>query len=150
MRREDRVRLEGREGQKRRNSVSGVGGGADEMYSRVLLEHFENPRNLGEIPSPDAAATVRNPEQGDTLRITMRIDGGRIAEVRFKAFGCPVTIAAGSLATEMLAGMTIQQALELTDAQVADALGGVPEERIRCSVLVQKVIRRALGSLVAG
>jgi len=119
-------------------------------YPPLLLDHFERPRNAGELDPADAAATVRDPQRGDTLALSFRLEGDRIAAVRFRAYGCPVTIAAGSWATEALPGLTIREALELTDEAVARALGGLAEDQIERSVLVERVIRAAFAPPSSG
>jgi NifU-like protein involved in Fe-S cluster formation len=109
-------------------------------YSDTLLDHFRSPRNVGEVERPDAAATVESPLHGDTLRLTFRLAGDRIVEARFLSRGCTVAIAAGSAATELLAGRTITEALLLTDDDVARALGGIPGNRRACSLLVARAV----------
>jgi nitrogen fixation NifU-like protein len=121
-----------------------------EDYSETILDHFENPRNVGDVDCPDAEATVRSPVHGDRVKLTFRICAGKIVEVRFRALGCPVTIAAASMATVLLRNRTIQQALALRDEEVARALGGIPEERLLCSVLVERAVKEALGAASAG
>jgi nitrogen fixation NifU-like protein len=113
-------------------------------YSELLLEHFRNPRNVGEVERWDAEARVTSPLHGDTLRLTFELDGERIRQVRFQCLGCTVAIAAGSVATVLLAGRTRDEALALTDADVAEALGGIPETRRACSILVAEAVRAAL------
>jgi nitrogen fixation NifU-like protein len=115
-------------------------------YSDVLLDHFRNPRNVGDVADPDAHAQVESPLHGDRLRLSFRIDGDRIVEARFRCLGCTVAIAAGSVATVLLTGRTIAAALRLTDEDVAEALGGVPERRAQCSLLVRRTVHAALGS----
>ena len=116
-------------------------------YSDGLLDHFRNPRNVGEIPNPDARAEVTSPLHGDTLCLTFALDGDRIRAVRFRCLGCPVAIAAGSVSTVLLCGATITEALRLTDEDVARALGGVPERKRACSVLVREAVALALAGL---
>jgi nitrogen fixation NifU-like protein len=123
------------------NETAGSGG-----YGPVLLDHFEHPRNLGEIPRPEAAVTVRAPGSRDSLQLTFRIRQDRIVEVRFRAGGCPVAIAAGSVATGLLEGRSIVEALGLKDSEVIQALGGLPSPRLRRSVLVARAVREALGA----
>ena len=115
-------------------------------YPDALLDHFRNPRNVGDVPGADAFAEVESPLHGDRLRLSFRIEDGRIAEVRFRCLGCTVAIAAGSAATVLLQGRTIDEALTLTDADVARALGGVPGRRAECSLLVRRAVRAALAS----
>lgn len=113
-------------------------------YSDIVLDHYRNPRNAGEIRDTRALAQVGDPESGDVLRLSLRIDGGVIREARFKAFGCTAAIAAGSMATTLLVGLTIAEARRLTDDDVVRALGGLPEEKRRCSVMAEQAIRDAL------
>ncbi len=115
------------------------------MYSEALLDHFRHPRNAGEVESPDAEATVVSELHGDTLRLTFALRGGRIEDVRFQCLGCTVAIAAGSAGTELLRGRTIAEALALTDEDVVRALGGVPESKRACSLLVRRAVQAALG-----
>lgn len=102
---------------------------------------------MGEIAAPDARAEVTSPLHGDTLRLTFSLEGNRIREVRFLCLGCPVAIAAGSVGTELLRGASITEALRLTDEDVARALGGVPERKRACSVLVREAVVSALAGL---
>jgi len=113
-------------------------------YSDRLLDHFRQPRNVGDVPDPDAQAEVESPLHGDRLRLTFRIAGERIVETRFRCLGCTVAIAAGSAATELLTGRTVAEALAITDEAVAAALGGVPERRAQCSLLVRRTVQAAL------
>lgn len=115
-------------------------------YSDELLDHFRHPRNVGEIEHPDAEARVTSPVHGDSLRLTFAIRDDRIQEVRFLCLGCPVAIAAGSVATELLTGSTVREALKVTDDDVATALGGLSGTKRECSLLVRKAILRALGT----
>lgn len=116
-------------------------------YPDELLDHFRNPRNVGALAAPDAQGFVTSPLHGDTLRLTFALDGDRIREVRFQCRGCTVAIAAGSAATVLLAGRTITEALRLTDDDVDRELGGVPENRKGCSLLVARAVQAALAAL---
>jgi NifU-like protein involved in Fe-S cluster formation len=113
-------------------------------YSQKLLDHYRSPRNVGEIEGADAIVTVGNPGHGDVLRLSLRIDGGKVAEARFKSFGCAVAIAAGSVTTEIVQGMCLEDLAEVTNSQVAEALGGVPEGKMECSVLAERAIQEAV------
>ncbi|RLT52013.1 MAG: iron-sulfur cluster assembly scaffold protein [Chloroflexi bacterium] len=117
-------------------------------YSEIVLDHFQNPRNLGEIENADAVAEVENPVCGDRARLSIRLSDGRIAEARFLAEGCPAAIAAASMTTVLLTGMTVGEALALRDTDVAQALGGLPPNKVHCSVLAEEVIQAALASYV--
>lgn len=118
-------------------------------YSQMLLDHFRRPRNVGEIDQPDAEARVESPVHGDVLRLTFAIDRDRITDVRFQCYGCSVAIASGSVATTLLVGRTIDEALALTDDDVQQALGGVPEAKRECSLVVRHAVQRALGGSTA-
>ncbi|HEU5182665.1 MAG TPA: iron-sulfur cluster assembly scaffold protein [Candidatus Polarisedimenticolia bacterium] len=113
-------------------------------YSQKLLDHYRSPRNVGEIEGADAIVTVGNPGHGDVLKLSLRIDGGKVAEARFKSFGCAVAIAAGSVTTEIVQGMRLEDLTGVTNSQVAEALGGVPEGKMECSVLAERAIREAV------
>jgi nitrogen fixation NifU-like protein len=113
-------------------------------YSATVLDHFQNPRNLGEIDFPDAVAEVENPACGDRARLSLRIADGRIMEARFLAEGCPAAIAAASMTTVLLTGATLHEARALRDVDVAAALDGLPPNKVHCSVLAEDVIREAL------
>lgn len=114
------------------------------LYSSRLLDHFHRPRNVGEVVQADAEGRVVSPVHGDTLRLTFALEGERIARVRFQCSGCVVAIAAGSVATTLLEGRSVAEALRIDDGSVAEALGGVPEERRECSLLVGRAVRAAL------
>jgi nitrogen fixation NifU-like protein len=114
------------------------------LYGTGVLDHFENPRNVGEVVDPDAASWVESPVHGDRLKLTLRIEGGRIAEARFRAFGCGAAIASSSMATVLLTGRSLEDAARLTREEVAEALGGLPESKVHCSVLAEEAVRRAL------
>ena len=113
-------------------------------YTATVLDHYRNPRNVGDIPGGVATAQVGDPAHGDVLRIALRIENGRVAEARFRAFGCTAAIAAGSMTTVLLAGRAIEDAARLTNEDVAAALGGLPESKMHCSVLAEQAVREAL------
>jgi NifU-like protein involved in Fe-S cluster formation len=113
-------------------------------YSATVIDHFQHPRNLGDLPDADAVAEVENPACGDRTRLSLRIVDGRIVAAGFKAEGCPAAIAASSMTTELLIGMTLDQAAQLRDTDVATALGGLPRNKLHCSVLAEDVIRAAI------
>ena len=113
-------------------------------YTATVLDHYRNPRNVGDIPGSAASAQVGDPAHGDVLRLALRIEGGTIAEARFRAFGCTAAIAAGSMTTVLLAGRTLDEAGRLTNEEVAAALGGLPESKMHCSVLAEQAVREAL------
>src|SRR5262244_3646079 len=97
------------------------------MYSSQLLDHFQNPRNAGEVEPPSAAVQIENPACGDVLRLSARIEDGRFAEIRFRAKGCVPAMACGSALTELVQGETIQEAASLRREELVDAVGGLPE-----------------------
>lgn len=111
------------------------------QYSPTVLDHFHNPRNLGDVDAPDAVAEVENPACGDRTRFSVRISDGRIAEARFRTEGCPAAIAASSITTELIRGRTLEEAAALRDTDVVAALGGLPRNKMHCSVLAEDVIQ---------
>jgi len=113
-------------------------------YSPRLLDHFENPRNVGLLEDADGVGLAGNPACGDRLELSLRIRDGRISEARFRASGCTAAIASGSIVTVMMTGLALDDAAAITDADVAEALGGLPPARVHCSVLAQEAIRAAL------
>ena len=120
------------------------------MYTSIVQDHFENPRNVGVIDQADADALVSNPACGDTMHLYLRIADNRIVEAKFKAMGCPAAIAASSITTEMLIGRTIAEALQLTRAEVSTALGGLSPQKVHCSVLSEDAVKAALGNYQKG
>ena len=103
------------------------------MYSEKVMDHFKNPRNVGEIPDADGVGEVGNPVCGDTTKIYLKIKGNIIDDIKFKTFGCGAAIASSSMLTEMAKGKTIEEALQITDQAVADMLGGLPPQKMHCS-----------------
>lgn len=114
------------------------------QYSDKVMEHFMNPRNIGEIENASGVGEVGNAKCGDIMKIFLDIDGDIIKDVKFKTFGCGSAIASSSMATEMIKGKTIQEALELTNKAVAEALDGLPPVKMHCSVLAEQAIKAAL------
>ncbi len=114
------------------------------MYSAKLLEHFEHPRNVGEVAEPSAAARVENPVCGDIMHLTLRIDAGRITEARYRTRGCVAAIACGSALTEMTLGLTLEQARALTREALVEAVGQLPPESNHASHLAMDALRKAL------
>lgn len=114
------------------------------LYSDKVLDHFSNPRNVGEIPDADGIGEVGNAKCGDIMKMYLKIDGGVIEDVKFKTFGCGAAIATSSMATEMVKGHTIEEALSLTNKAVVEALDGLPTSKIHCSVLAEQAIKAAL------
>jgi NifU-like protein involved in Fe-S cluster formation len=113
-------------------------------YSAKALDHFLNPRNVGEVAGADAIGEAGPSESGDSLRLSLRIVEGKIAEAKFRVFGCPATIASASMATELLTGMTLAEAERFSNRQVVAALGGLPRGKVQCSVLGEEALRGAL------
>ncbi len=114
------------------------------MYSEKVMDHFENPRNVGEIENADAVGQVGNAKCGDIMKIYMKIENGVIVDCRFKTFGCGAAIATSSMATEMVKGKTIEEARKLTNAAVMEALDGLPPAKVHCSVLAEEAIEAAI------
>jgi len=114
------------------------------LYSEQVRDHYEHPRNTGAVDNPSGKAIVRSPLDSDTVLITLRIEDGVIADARFKCMGCAVAIACSSAATEIVRGKPVEQAYEITKQSVADALGGIPEYKMRCSNLAPEAIRKAI------
>ena len=114
------------------------------MYSDVVQDHFEHPRNVGALDPADATAEVMNPACGDIMRLYLRMDGDRIVEAKFQTQGCPAAIAAGSMATEMLIDMTLEEAADLKRAAIDAALGGLPPQKAHTAVLVEDAVKAAM------
>ena len=113
-------------------------------YSEKVIDHFTNPRNVGEIENASGVGTVGNAKCGDIMRIYLDIQDGVIKDAKFKTFGCGAAIASSSISTEMIKGKTIEEALELTNKQVVDALDGLPPVKLHCSVLAEEAIHEAI------
>ena len=114
-------------------------------YNEKVMDHFLNPRNVGEIENADAVAEVGNMACGDALKLYLKLDDeGRIADVKFQTFGCASAIATSSIATDMIKGQPISEALKLTNKAVVEALDGLPAVKIHCSVLAEQAIKAAL------
>ena len=113
-------------------------------YSEKLLDYFQNPRCVGEIPDADAIAEVSNPVCGDVMKLWVKVDNGYIRDARFKAQGCSAAIATSSYATQMIIGMNVADARLITKEQIAEALGGLPASKIHCSVLASDAIKQVL------
>jgi nitrogen fixation NifU-like protein len=116
----------------------------DQGYSTKVMEHFASPRNVGEIPDADGIGKVGNPVCGDIMNMYIKVKDNVITDVKFKTFGCGAAIATSSIATEMIKGKTIDEALALTNEAVAEALGGLPKVKMHCSVLAEQAVRSAV------
>lgn len=114
-------------------------------YSEKVMDHFTNPRNMGEIENPSGVGTVGNAKCGDIMRMYLDIDeNGVVQEAKFKTFGCGAAVATSSMATELVKGKTIQEALEVTNKAVCEALDGLPPVKVHCSLLAEEAIHAAL------
>jgi len=113
-------------------------------YNPVVMDHFKNPRNMGEMETPDGVGEATNPVCGDTMRLFIKVDKNRIMEVRFLTFGCGAAIAASSMLTEMIKGKTLDEVLTLSDQDIVEALGGLPPTKVHCSVLAEKAVQAAI------
>ena len=113
-------------------------------YSEKVMDHFANPRNVGELPDANAIGEVGNSKCGDIMKMYLKIEDNVIKDVKFKTFGCGAAIATSSMATEMVKGKTIEEALKLTNKAVMEALDGLPPVKVHCSVLAEEAIQAAL------
>ena len=115
------------------------------MYSEKVIDHFSNPRNVGEIENADGVGTVGNSKCGYIMRIYLKVDdSGVITDCKFKTFGCGAAIATSSMATEMIKGKTLKEALKLTNKAVAEALDGLPPVKMHCSLLAEEAVKAAV------
>ncbi|MEO0231427.1 MAG: Fe-S cluster assembly scaffold protein NifU [candidate division WOR-3 bacterium] len=114
------------------------------MYSEKVLEHFRNPRNMGRIEDADGIGKVGNPVCGDVMYIYIKVENDRIVDCKFETFGCAAAIATSSMITEMVKGKTLEEALKITNRQVADALDGLPPVKYHCSLLAEEGIKAAI------
>lgn len=113
-------------------------------YSSIVIDHFQHPRNVGELPDANAQASVTNPVCGDVLQLRLKITDGRIAEACFKTFGCEAAIAASSLLTEMIKGKSIPDVQDITPEMITAALGGLPKVKLHASALAEEALKAAL------
>lgn len=114
------------------------------MYTEQVMDHFMHPRNMGEIENADGVGEVGNAKCGDIMKMFLKIDGGVITDCKFKTYGCASAIATSSIATEMIKGHRVEEALALSNKAVVEALGGLPAHKIHCSVLAEQAIKAAL------
>jgi len=113
-------------------------------YSEVVLDHLQHPRNVGIIEDADGVGKMGSPVCGDLMEIYIEVQDSRIADVKFRTFGCGAAIASSSMLSEMAKGKTLEEALSITDEQVAQALGGLPEQKLHCSNLAASTLHRAI------
>ena len=118
------------------------------LYNETVMEHFMNPRNMGDIKDADGVGEVGAAACGDIMKISLRIKDGKIEDARFKTFGCGSAIASSSMATELIKGRTIDEAMNFSNQEVVDALGGLPPVKIHCSVLAEEALKAALEDYV--
>lgn len=114
------------------------------MYNEKVMEAFQHPQNVGEIKDYDGIGTVGNAVCGDIMQITIKVKDGKIADAKFKTFGCAAAVATSSTATEMIKGMTLEDALKVTNKKVVETLEGLPPQKIHCSVLAEEAIKKAI------
>ncbi|MDR0947715.1 MAG: Fe-S cluster assembly scaffold protein NifU [Ruminococcus sp.] len=114
------------------------------LYSEKVMEHFTNPRNVGEIPDADGVGEVGNAKCGDIMKMYLKIDNGIVTDCKFKTFGCGAAIATSSAATEMIKGQPIETVMKLTNKAVIDSLDGLPAQKLHCSVLAEQAVKAAL------
>ena len=114
------------------------------MYSQKVIEHFQNPQNVGEIENADGVGTVGNPSCGDIMKMYIKVENDIITDIKFKTFGCGAAIATSSITTAIVKGKTIEEAEKLTRNEVADALGGLPPIKMHCSNLATDALRAAI------
>ena len=118
--------------------------GLGDVYKRQVMDHFMNPRNVGKLDDADGIGEVGNAKCGDIMKIYIKVDNGVISDVKFQTFGCGSAIASSSMATELIKGKPVHQALELTNKAVVEALEGLPAHKIHCSVLAEEAIKCAI------
>lgn len=114
------------------------------MYNEKVMDHFMNPRNVGEIENPDGVGLVGNPVCGDVMKITIKVTDNRIEDIKFKTFGCGAAIATSSMVTELVKGQTLEEALEISNRTVAEALDGLPPQKLHCSNLAADAVHMAI------
>jgi len=117
-----------------------------QMYSSKVMDHFSNPRNVGELPDANAIGEVGNAKCGDIMKIYMKIEDNIVKDVSFKTFGCGAAIATSSMATELVKGKTVEEALDITNKAVMEALDGLPPVKVHCSVLAEEAIKAAINN----
>ncbi len=113
-------------------------------YSEKVLEHFRNPKNVGTIKNPDGIGKVTSPVCGDIMELYIKVKNDKIIDVKFQTFGCAAAVASSSVLAEMIKGKTIKEALEITNQRIVEALGGLPEEKLHCSLLAEDGVKSAI------
>lgn len=119
-------------------------------YSEQVMDHFTSPRNIGELEDPDGTGEVGNPVCGDMMKFTIKVEDGRIKDVRYLTFGCGAAIAVSSMVSEMAKGLTLEEARQITNRQVAEKLGGLPGNKMHCSNLGAEALHMAIDNYLAG
>ena len=119
------------------------------QYSRKVMDHFKNPRNVGEIENPDGVGHVGNPVCGDIMELYIKVKDGIIVDAKFKTFGCGAAIATSSIVTELVTGKNIKEALKISNKAVAEALDGLPPVKMHCSVLAEEALKSAIEDYLA-
>jgi len=114
------------------------------MYTDLVMDHFANPRNVGEVDEPDGAGQIGNPVCGDVMRMTIKVEDDHIKDVKFKTFGCGAAVATSSIVTEMVMGKSLDEAAEISNKAVAEALGGLPAQKMHCSNLAADALHLAI------
>lgn len=114
------------------------------LYSEKVMDHFTNPRNVGEIEDADGIGEVGNAKCGDIMKMFLKIDNGVITDIKFKTFGCGAAVATSSMATEMIKGRKLEDALKLTNKAVVEALDGLPDSKLHCSVLAEQALKATI------
>ena len=114
------------------------------LYSEKVMDHFTNPRNVGEIEDADGIGEVGNAKCGDIMKMFLKIDNGVITDIKFKTFGCGAAVATSSMATEMIKGRKLEDALKLTNKAVVEAMDGLPDSKLHCSVLAEQALKAAI------
>ncbi|MFH1691853.1 MAG: Fe-S cluster assembly scaffold protein NifU [Candidatus Omnitrophota bacterium] len=114
------------------------------QYGEKVMEHFLNPHNVGEIVDADGVGNVGNPVCGDIMRLYIKVEEGKIVDAKFKTFGCGAAIATSSMVTDLVKGKTVEEALQISNKAVAEALGGLPKIKMHCSVLAEEALRAAI------
>jgi len=119
------------------------------LYSEKVMEHFRNPRNVGDMDNPDGTGHVGNPVCGDIMELYIKVDNNIITDAKFKTFGCGAAIATSSMVTDMVKGKTIDEALSISNRAVAEALGGLPPIKMHCSVLAEEALKSAIDDYIS-